>query len=71
MSKTRRQRAQEHPGLPKKGVRDPSRKNKAAVALGRKGGKAPHIVRGMQALSPEERKAVAKTREENRKAKVS
>jgi len=55
MSKTRRQRAIEHPDKPKRGVRDPRRakfkltkdgKIKAAVELGRLGGKAPHKTRG-------------------------
>ena len=59
MSKTRRQRADEHPHLPKKGVRDPARKpkakNPAAVALGKLGGRAPHIIRGLAAMSPEKR----------------
>lgn len=59
MSKTRRQRATEHPGKPKRGVRDPNRvKHPGAVAMGKLGGSAPHKLRGLQAASPELRKEV-------------
>ncbi len=59
MSKTRRQRALDHPGKPKKGVRDPRRKNRAAATLGKLGGLAPHKLRGLQAASSDTRKQVA------------
>ncbi len=59
MSKTRRQRAIEHPGKPKRGVRDPNRiPNPAAQAMGKLGGLAPHKSRGLQAASPELRKEI-------------
>ncbi len=59
MSKTRRQRALEHPGKPKRGVRDPNRiPNPAAQSLGKLGGDAPHKLRGLQAADPILRKQV-------------
>lgn len=68
MSKTRRQRALEHPGLPKPGVRDPRRiKNMAAVVMGQAGGLAPHKSRGVQSLPKAARQAIAKRAAETRR----
>jgi hypothetical protein len=64
MAKTRRQRREEHPNLPKPGVRDPRRKkdkgNPWAKELGRLGGLAYHSKPyGFGALSEEERRIAA------------
>ncbi len=69
MAKTRRQRAAEHPGMPKKGVRDPRRRPQgpaltdeqraAATVFARIGGKAPHETRGLETASDEDRQKVA------------
>lgn len=76
MSKTRRQRSQEHPDKPKKGVRDLTRrvgingKNAAAVELGKLGGRAPHHKRGLQAASEEDRRRVSMAGVEARRKKA-
>ncbi len=70
MSKTRRQRALEHPDLPKPGVRDWRRvKNPAAVELGRLGGSAPHVSRGLQSAPEAEVKRVSALGVEARRRK--
>jgi len=71
MAKTRRQRALEHPGMPKKGVRDQRRVVKekspedieaakqAAQVMGRIGGAAEHVTRGLETATKEKRREVA------------
>ncbi len=56
MAKTRRQRALEHPDMPKKGVRDKRRiakpeESEAARLMGRIGGNADHASRGLETAS--------------------
>ncbi len=67
MAKTRRQRALEHPDMPKKGVRDKSRiptekteeQKAAAAVMGRMGGKADHGSRGLQTAGERTKRKVA------------